>query len=818
MSPTVGAVVRCGDLVSGVYRAVTSLLSGVLPAGRVVIVADPATPEISMTWLAAFASARGLQLLRVSGTAPGAAWNAGLEALGSTDFAICIESGDALEPSALDALGRRLTSDAHAALVTSGIEWIGPGTRRSFTSPAGCAPVDLLVDPSSVHVSSMFRWPDWRASTGFDETMPALEYTDFWLRLIDTGGGAAAIDAPLLRRRVHANALHRRTWMTLDYRRAVDRLFERHWKEAIEAPGLLLERKEQIVLREFQRHQHIRARVHEAELETARLDVRRADMLAPVPSDWKPGIDLGDLSRTAPIAHDWGYARGTPADRPIIERFLADHAADIRGAVLEIQEDDYTRRFGSNVERSDVLDVDVTNSRATVFGDLRAIDHVPSATYDCIILTQTLHVVDEMRNVIRECRRLLKDDGVLLATLPAASRVCLEYGPDGDFWRVTEAGARQLFSELFPASDVETTSFGNALVNAAFGFGLAGEDLPPHAYDAHDPYFPMVIGVRAMKTGTGDDLRSRPRRRDGTRGVVLMYHRVGAKGADPHRLSISEPTLRAQLDWLRRTCTVMPLEELACSDRPAHSTRPVAITFDDGYLDNVTVAMPLLRSTGMPASFFLTTGEGAFPYHYWWDRLAAAIVGRPIAPASLTIDLPSGRKELQTGTDAERLAAHVQIYDEIVRLPQPSRDAVVDRVATWAAAPPLGESDRRLTWTEARQLAAEAGCTVGAHTVDHLFLPAQPDEVVMRELAESRATLERVMGGTVDSLAYPFGAVDDRTLAAARAAGYRLAVTCVDGAVAWDGDTLAMPRVEVTEGPLERFVATIERAFAAEAR
>src|SRR5262249_16316312 len=156
-----------------------------------------------------------------------------------------------------------------------------------------------------------------------------------------------------------------------------------------------------------------------------------------------------------------------------IEGFLERHASDIRGAVLEVQEPDYTHRFGGDrVTRSDVVDLDASNPRATVLSDLRSASNIPSSTYDCIVLTPKLHVIDRMSAVVSECARILKPGGVLLATLPCASRVCLEYGHDGDFWRVTEAGARRLFSQAFPTESLEVTSYGNVLVNAAFLYGL----------------------------------------------------------------------------------------------------------------------------------------------------------------------------------------------------------------------------------------------------------------------------------------------------------------------------------------------------------
>ena len=349
-------------------------------------------------------------------------------------------------------------SSASTVVVTTGIEWIGPGTRHTFTEPPGCSPLDILADPLGVHVSSLFRWSLWKASAGFDETMPALEYTDFWLRLIDGGG----VPLPKRRRCCEDGCMRGRSigapGPPETTGRAVQLLFERHWKLVASAPGALLERKERTAVDEHLRHEGNRTACERPSMRSS-VSARGAELLADVPADWKSVVDLGALARTTPLSHDWGYERGTPADRPIIERYLAAHASDIRGAVLEVQENDYTRRFGgARVERSDVLDLDIDNSRATMIGDLRALDHVASDTYDCIILTQTLHVIDEMPAVIRECHRLLKDDGVLLATVPCASRVCLEYGPDADYWRLTEAGVRRLFAEVFPASAIETTA------------------------------------------------------------------------------------------------------------------------------------------------------------------------------------------------------------------------------------------------------------------------------------------------------------------------------------------------------------------------
>jgi hypothetical protein len=93
----------------------------------------------------------------------------------------------------------------------------------------------------------------------------------------------------------------------------------------------------------------------------------------------------GVLWRTNPVSAEWGFDRGTPIDRRYIERFLAANRSDICGRVLEIQSADYTRRFGVAVQTVDVLDINSSNTAATIVADLTAADQVPSAIFDCVI-------------------------------------------------------------------------------------------------------------------------------------------------------------------------------------------------------------------------------------------------------------------------------------------------------------------------------------------------------------------------------------------------------------------------------------------------
>ena len=127
---------------------------------------------------------------------------------------------------------------------------------------------------------------------------------------------------------------------------------------------------------------------------------------------------LGDLRRVTPIDPNWGFERGTPIDRIYVEGFVGAHAADIRGRVLEIAAPDYTTRFGHGVERVDILMATEGNPQATIVGDLADAPQIPSDTFDCAIVTQTLQFVYDVRAALATLHRILAPGGVLLATVP----------------------------------------------------------------------------------------------------------------------------------------------------------------------------------------------------------------------------------------------------------------------------------------------------------------------------------------------------------------------------------------------------------------
>lgn len=212
-------------------------------------------------------------------------------------------------------------------------------------------------------------------------------------------------------------------------------------------------------------------------------------------------VDLGDLRRTSPISRKFGVDRGLPIDRHYIERFLAAQADAIRGRVLEIGEDTYTRRFGGQgVTASDVLHVSGDNPAATIVADLADAPQIPDDRFDAIVFTQTLQLIFDPPAALRTLHRILKPGGTLLVTVPGISPVATRsvWGPTW-YWSFTELSLGRLLAASFEARHCRLETHGNVLAAVAFLEGLAAEDLTAEELSSSDPDYPVIITALARK-------------------------------------------------------------------------------------------------------------------------------------------------------------------------------------------------------------------------------------------------------------------------------------------------------------------------------
>ena len=206
------------------------------------------------------------------------------------------------------------------------------------------------------------------------------------------------------------------------------------------------------------------------------------------------------LRNTRPLSTVFGLDRGLPVDRYYIERFLDANRSLISGRVLEVGEDLYAKRYGSDVERIDILHVDSSNRHATIVGDLARPNSLPSDLADCFICTQTLNFIFDLKAAIHGIHTILKPGGTVLATAAGICQIS-RYDMDrwGDFWRFTPKSLERLFSDHFGADNVTVASSGNVLSAIALLEGLAAEELSSAELDYYDADYPVVLTVKAVK-------------------------------------------------------------------------------------------------------------------------------------------------------------------------------------------------------------------------------------------------------------------------------------------------------------------------------
>lgn len=276
------------------------------------------------------------------------------------------------------------------------------------------------------------------------------------------------------------------------------------------------------------------------------------------------------------------------------------------------------------------------------------------------------------------------------------------------------------------------------------------------------------------------------------RPVILMYHRVATPAVDPWDLAVSPHRFEEQVAALVAHRTVLPLAELArqagAGELPADA---LAITFDDGYVDNLEVALPVLQRHAAPATVFVSTGYVGSDREYWWDELARMLLGGGGDLGSYH----SAWARLKAMDDAEREEAMAEL-----------------RRTHLPAAP--DPTDLPMTADELAVLAAEPLITIGAHSVTHASLKQLPPSLRESEIAGSRSACEAFTGRPVELFAYPFGDVDRATRDAVAAAGFSSACSTEPRSIRRSGeDPLTLPRMAAPNVGAETLLARI-RALA----
>jgi peptidoglycan/xylan/chitin deacetylase (PgdA/CDA1 family) len=235
----------------------------------------------------------------------------------------------------------------------------------------------------------------------------------------------------------------------------------------------------------------------------------------------------------------------------------------------------------------------------------------------------------------------------------------------------------------------------------------------------------------------------------------------------------------------------------------------VAITFDDGYADNLSEAARLLMRSNTPATFFLTTGYMGKTREFWWDELERIAYGPARDRDQDPFQFSAGSLNILCDPNAPAHLTYFDMYEKLQPLDHDLRRHILDQLLEWAGLTARGrESHRSMTAEEIIRLHSLGSFEIGAHTVTHPVLSAQPLDSQYKELAASKAWLEDLVGTPVASFSYPYGGSNDYTPQTVRAvtdSGFARACSTCSHPVNRTDSPYELPRFNVTDMDGEQF-------------
>jgi peptidoglycan/xylan/chitin deacetylase (PgdA/CDA1 family) len=322
--------------------------------------------------------------------------------------------------------------------------------------------------------------------------------------------------------------------------------------------------------------------------------------------------------------------------------------------------------------------------------------------------------------------------------------------------------------------------------------------------------------------------------------VILLYHRVAEVKPDPQLLCVTREHFAEHLQVLRDGYQPMSLAGLVDSmERRQIPRGAVAVTFDDGYADNLLQAKPVLAKHGVPATVFVTSGQVGSGREFWWDEVERVFLGADPLPDKLSLniegtvleaEMPGG---VERPTDGENSCTEWSVADRCDPTPRHSayrsvcrrlrpleprrRQRALDELLAWGGMEPVARpSHRPLSADEVAKLAQNGLVEVGAHTVHHPVLAALPLAPEGVEIRSSKTQLEEMLGRPVQSFAYPYGSPRDYTpesVHKVREAGFRCACSNFAARIRRRSDLYQLPRFLVRDWGGEEFARRLSEWF-----
>ncbi len=321
------------------------------------------------------------------------------------------------------------------------------------------------------------------------------------------------------------------------------------------------------------------------------------------------------------------------------------------------------------------------------------------------------------------------------------------------------------------------------------------------------------------------------------KAMILVYHRVAEATVDPWALNVSPVHFAQQLQVLNTIAHPISLRQLvsARSDRELPE-RPVCVTFDDGYADNLYAAKPALETYRVPGTVFVTPGYLGFPENLWWDELAKLTLDPASRQKGLRLNLP-GREYAYVFPEptremgapdphnnwrgwetapGPRQSAYLELYEALVKLSNSDRDQAFEQLRTGAMPYADRHEHRFLTETELRELASGDLVEIGAHTMTHPWLSQLPPEQQQDEIGGSKQRLEALTGKNITTFAYPYGKkihYTQQTVKTVKANGFACACSNFGGLVTRTSNRFELPRFQPMDWDGDQFADVVNHWY-----